>query len=68
MTDIHSGEWRPVPGEPGCEFRLGYAVTPVEGEPGVVDYEAYSQVRRASADSNDSACGPSGVDRLLGTT
>src|SRR5689334_15525041 len=60
MTDIHCGEWRPVPGEPGCEFRLVGTVTPVDGQPEVTDYEACLEVRRASDDSGDAAGGRAG--------
>lgn len=47
MSDTHLGEWRPVPGEPGCEFRLVCRVRAVDGQPGVMDYEVYVDVRRA---------------------
>lgn len=60
MSDIHCGEWRPVPGEPGYEFRLAGTVTPVDGRPEVLDYESRMEVRRASDGSQNAAGGTPG--------
>ena len=59
MSVIHRGDWQPVPGEPGSEFRVVCRVTPVDGQAGVVDYEACVEVRRASEGSEDAVAGAS---------
>lgn len=60
MSDIQEGEWRPVPGEPGYEFRLVGTTTPVDGQSEVMDYEVCMEVRETSDGPADAAGGGSG--------
>lgn len=57
MSDTQLRDWRPVPGGPGREFRVGCTVSPVDDHAGGMEYEIRMELRTAPDPSENAPDG-----------